>query len=686
MLANVEYEDYLSSQKTDISSIGFNLSQMSSTGPSSDNSEATVQLKYSRRTRRKARKSMPRQHVLEHQNDVSGILKCHNIKDREAMGRTFVFALLWLALNQINDSLQIGDLIRYAEESHIKSNNISSFLPPNVDTKHATNQYRKGLTTKLSHYSVRNKALLLAQAINIREIRMPNMGDLCERYLKDLSLPSDMSDMIKCLLAFHPPEMKTKNSCSLTRSVPNYEGRAMAYVIFMLKLLFGVDDQREHDISTSAIALNKALDEADAKEHRLFVWSEWVEYVKMRNTILSQCHYPTAMQIDPNANMHTDMYIDFLKRSNEDGECDELYRKIEMENIRVVFDQIVRLHQEHDSQKAKPSCSFEPSHTPFSSYMDSIRTDRSIKSKVYIPEFMSVNHEARDIVAYLKPNKLRQTFHPYGTHLNVSEVPYNKRIQYAYVSFKNTKITANVAFRFDVTKDEWIDEMRQRDNELCKAKREAELRHSARIADDVATHLERLRYKQWLKQSKRKSNAADANNVDGNGYELNNHNSSQLYDNNGDDDDQNDDDKWIDAIISEPRRNLDNQPNMLNYESTDDEEEIDCTKDCASLEFLVSNFDYWIAMENIYYITNNSFNETMTGLPLSFQWLLEQCALQIRQNTKDLYIELLAIENEFRYVLKPVFKMTNYVEYRKRTGTNLHTQTLNASNLLRRIW
>lgn len=642
---------------------------------------------------------MSKVHVMEHQNDVSGHLKCHNIKDREAMGRTFVFALLWLALNQIDDTLQIGDLIRYAEECHIKSNNISSFLPPNIDVKQATNQYRKGLNVKLSHYSIRNKALLLAQAINIREIRMPNMGDLCERYIKDLGLPPAINDMIRCLLAFHPPVMKTKNSCSLTRSVPNFEGRAMAYVIFMLKLLFGVDDQREYDISRAAKAVNGALDEADAKECRLFVWSEWVEYVQMRNVILSQCHYPTAMQIDPNINMHTDMYIDFLKRSNEDGECDELYRKIEMENIRVVFDQVVRLHRDSNesnesNRTTKPSCTFEPSHTPFASYMDHIRNDRSIKSKVYVPEFMGVNHEARDIMAYVKPTKLRQSLHQHGYHLTVKEAAHSKRIQYAYVSFKNTKVTANVAFKFDVTKDEWIDEMRHRDNELCKAERDAKQLNSSRIGDDVRIHLERLRCKQAADRcERRRCGAADVNVANGNAID----DFSRFYeddngdggDNDGGDGDDDDDDRWQETILAEPRRNLDKQPNMLNYESSDDDDvdnNNDCDKDCTEMEFLISNFDYWIAMENIYYITNQSFNETMTRLPLSFQWLLQQCALQTRQHVKDLYIELLAVENEYRYVLKPIFKMKSYVQYRKRNGTKLPTQTLNASNLLRRIW
>lgn len=654
-------------------------------------------MKYSRRTRRTARKSMSKAHVLEHQNDVSGNLKCHNIKDREAMGRTFVFAMLWLALNQIDDSLQIGDLIRYADECHIKSNNISGFLPPNIDVKSATSQYRKGLNAKLSHYSIRNKALLLAQAINIREIRMPNMAELCERYVKDLSLPPAINDMIKCLLAFHPPVMSTKTGGSLTRAAPNFEGRAMAYVIFMLKLLFGLDDRREHDISKSAKALNAALDAADAKERRLFVWSEWTQYVKMRNIILSQCHYPSAIQIDPNANMHTDMYIDFLKRANDDVECDEGYRKFEMENIRVVFDQIVQLHRDQDTHRTdKPSCSFDPSHTPFASYMDRIRSDRSIKSKIYVPEFMNVDHEVRDIMAYVKPNKLRQTVHQCGYHLNVHEVGHNERIRFAYVSFKNTKVTANIDFRFDVTRDEWVAEMRERDNELSKAEREAKSANSQQIATDIGIHLERLRCKQATEDSDRRCNRLSTNDANADAGERNEDEARGERRNSSSSASEMDDDEWLKTILTEPRRDLDKQPNMLNYESDDgngddDDDDNDvapdqCKKDCVDIGIIVSNFDYWIAMENIYYITNHSFDETMSQLPLSFQWLLKQCALQIRQHIKDVYIELLAIENEYRYVLKPIFKMKHYVEYRKRKGTNLHAQTLNASNLLRRIW
>lgn len=160
---------------------------------------------------------MTREHVMEHQNDFGRKLKCHNIKDKEVMGRSFIFAMLWLALNQIGDSVQISDLIRYAKESHIKLNNISSFLPPNVDAKVAVNHFRKSSNDALTHVWLRTKALTIARVIGIRNVEQPDLIMLCERYCNDLCLPLQINDMIKRLIAFHPPQMKmSENGHTIT--------------------------------------------------------------------------------------------------------------------------------------------------------------------------------------------------------------------------------------------------------------------------------------------------------------------------------------------------------------------------------------------------------------------------------------------------------------------------------------
>ncbi|XP_031632877.1 TATA box-binding protein-associated factor RNA polymerase I subunit B [Contarinia nasturtii] len=688
LLANAQYEEYMSSQKTDISSLGFNLgSQKSSTGPSSDNTDTTIRIKYSRRTRQKLSKKISREHLTEHQNDIGRKLKCHNIKDREVLGRTFVFAMLWLALNQIGDTLQISDLIRYAKESHIKLNNISTFLPPTIDAKQAVNHFRKSSNDNLTHAFLRTKALTIARIIGIQNVIQPDLTMLCERYCKDLCLPSAIAEMVKRLIAFNPPEMKMSETSALSRTVPNFEGRAMAYIIFILKLFFGVDDKRENDISASAQVINHKLIECDSKQQPLFVWSEWVEYIEMRNTILSQCHYPTAMEIDPNTSMHTNMYIDYLKRTNEDSTYNERYRKVEMENIRLVFDQIVKLHEDNQ-QTWKPSCQFQPSLTPFSSYMEEILDDRAIKSKIYVPEFMNVDHEKRDIIPYLKPKRLKKIFRSMKQQLEIKEIGFNPNLQFAHVRHENRKTTTNVQFEFDVTRAEWLDLIKERDDKKYEAQETNRKMENDEIGEQIAEHLANLRTKQIVADAIRKANHTDNSSTNPTANVA----AYQYFD-------EEEKDIVDDIVLNEPRRNLDKQSNMLNYQSSDDDDDDGDSNDEMiksdhdlngenedSIEFIISNFDYWIAMQNIYYITNASFVDSVNVLPKHFQWLLKQCALQIHMHIKDLYIELLAIENQFRYVLKPIFKMDNYIKLRTPSTTKLHPQTISAMKNLKRIW
>lgn len=640
---------------------------------------------------------MTRAHVNEHQNDIGRKLKCHNEKDKEVLGRSFIYALLWLALNQIGDSVQICDLIRYAKESHIKLNNISSFLPPNVDAKVAVNHFRKSSNDALTHVWLRTKALTVARIIGIRHVEQPDLAMLGERYCSDLCLPSPIVDMMKRLIAFHPPQMKMSETAKLSRTVPNYEGRAMAYILFILKLLFGLDDKREKEISASAQRINNKLRENDSKYSELFVWTEWMEYIEMRNTILSQCHYPSAMQIDPNSNMHTEMYIDFLKRNNEDSPYQEAYRKVEMDNIRLIFNQIVQLHEQNDRHDAKPSCSFQPSLTPFRSYMEQIVGDRSIKSKIYVPTFMSVEHDKRDAIPFLKPNKLKPALRSMGFRLDVKAIEFNDSFKFHYVHHENGKTTENVQFVFDVTTADWINLMKERDNK--RSEQQQNNRSNEEIERFVREHLQNLRIKQAAYELRRKHDTIMAPSA----------NLNETQNDHGDNDEgvenrsipspslqyfeEEEKDIIDDILLNEPRRDLDQQPNMLNYQSSDDDEsnddddrDLNAEPPLPPIEFVISNSDYWIAMQNIYYMTNASFVDSSNALPKSFQWLLKQCALQLHMHTKDLYMELLAIENQYRYVLKPIFKMDSYIKYRSSTSNKLDIETQNSIRNLKRIW
>lgn len=634
---------------------------------------------------------MTRDHLMDHQRDIAKKLKCHKkYCENDNIGRPFVYALIWLALNQIEDDLQLGDMIRYTKESHIKLNNISSFLPANVDTRHAVNQFRRSSRDYLQHFAIRRKAFAVAQTIKLRHVKMPDLSKLCARYVKELCLPPIVGEMINKLLAFYPPQMKM--SKTFPAAMPNFEGRAMAYILFVLKLFFGLDDEREQNISRAAQSVNAKLEQLELKHNAVFVWSEWVEYIDMRNVILSQCHYPTAMHIDPSAKIPVDLYVDFLKRANEDSICTDNFRKKEMENIRVVFEQVLKLHRDVDPPNT--SMHFPASLTPFSSYLSQISCIDSIKSRIYVPEFMNDSHESRDMLAFLKPINLRRAFNDAGHKLDVYQIGQSENIQFVPITFDNGRVMENVRFSFDITKDDWIKSMHERD-----AKRDVEnagkyVEYSKQAHETVDRHLQKLRTKEAnavkvkkivASSSAKQQQATPApDSSDAVSISISDIPSYKYFD---------EDEKDIidEFLLNEPRRNLDHPPNILDYcssnesvDSSEDETPLSSLLDENHIEFIISNYDYWISLENLYHLTNKSFDEKSKHLPKSFQWLLNQCALQLHQLPKDLYIELMAIENVYRFVLKPTFKMDNCFKYRD--GGKLSGNLGGAVEWLKRMW
>lgn len=394
---------------------------------------------------------MTREHLAEHQNDLLGQLKCHKMKEAESIGRPFVYAVLWLALNHIDDDVQLSDLMRYIKESHIKFNDVSSFFPDNVNATHAVNNFRKSSDEFLSHLGLRVKALAIARTINIRHLRMPDLSKLVRRYVEEFCLPSAVAEFADKLLAFCPPQMKIRYQDNPSMAVPNYEERAMAYIIFVLKLFFGIDNQREHKISNSAKKLNDKLTQINPEQSSLlFVYTDWMQYMDMRNVIVAQCHFATAMHLDPTSERHSNFFIDFFEKATEGNARVENYRKVQMENIKTIFEQVLKLHE--DTEDRKPSVTFPPTLTPFNTYMTFIEANASLKSKIHIPEYMNIRHENRDMVSYLKPKSLKTYLRKHNTNLKLNYVECNPEVDLEDVTYINKKMQCeNVRFDFDIT-------------------------------------------------------------------------------------------------------------------------------------------------------------------------------------------------------------------------------------------
>lgn len=86
---------------------------------------------------------MPLTHLDKHSRDGSGSMRCHRLNpiarslshfDRNiySLNISKLYVVLAIALNQVEDDIQLTDLLRLIEEEHLTSRYMLNYLPENV--------------------------------------------------------------------------------------------------------------------------------------------------------------------------------------------------------------------------------------------------------------------------------------------------------------------------------------------------------------------------------------------------------------------------------------------------------------------------------------------------------------------------------------------------------------------------
>lgn len=630
-----------------------NLSASSFSTKGSSGSENSVRIEFSRVAKRCLKRKIPKKHLHKHEQDAS--LGCHSFKRSailrncypEILTRSVLYEILYLALNQIEDDIQLGDIIRYLREGHISFYSVTQFIPSNVTSINSVNRtFNKASNLFPSANYVRFIAAKHMRALKVH-MKVPDMSKLCRRYLTELCLPNDLHKMIDTILMVCPPEMKIKNKNS-TEKLANYEGRAMAYIIFVLKLLFGLDNTREMQISASAIKINSKIKEFGLNKEALFVWSEWTKFIQMRNVILAQCHYPTSLQVDPNSTQTTHLYVHYLKDQEEKEEMlisdDKGKCHVSIENMDTVFKKLCKLHE---IETEKPSFKFLPSLTPKAYLMNYLLNDHTMTQNIHIPEFMQQKFENTDILSYLKPSLLKSFFHEKDIKLTVNRLECNGNINFTdfFCSRYPKKISPYtytnhlLLYNFDVTDEQWKEKCNEELNRSQETAAKQSEEHGALIASHLA-FIEELREKCVAEKKLRKARIQN-------------------------------DKIAVNEILDESLNDIDQQDEycipLFDYDVSDDEKIDDGSSDNDNEEndvcirFDVSNYDYWMNLGYTDELTREQFKLLQTKFPKHFNWLLEQCANAIECNARDVYMELLLIENQFAYVVEDFSKLSNIV-------------------------
>ncbi|RZC35899.1 TATA box-binding protein-associated factor RNA polymerase I subunit B, partial [Asbolus verrucosus] len=272
-LAQAHYEDY--TQKSQGTSSLHNETLTSLQTGSEKSSKHTIPISYNIYALKELKRKQSKYHLKKHRLDFNRSLICHKSSYRKIshkyrnspyiLSLNKLYAILYLGLLILKDKIQLSDMFRFIKEGHLSFNCYSHLLPDDF-------------SDKILNFRNFKKACLFASAsFRIISSEMARTG---------------------VTMSFRKRGSK----------VPNYEGRVLSIILFVVKLLFGLDDVTEFHLANYAHILNQSA----AVKPKMFSVVKWLKYIEYRNLVLSNNHFPTSFDSDDIKNV--DLALGFIGR------------------------------------------------------------------------------------------------------------------------------------------------------------------------------------------------------------------------------------------------------------------------------------------------------------------------------------------------------------------------------------
>lgn len=591
-----------------------------------------------------------------------------NEKSRIVTGSTLL-SILWCASNICGSKIQITDLVRFVREGNISYFTYKHFLPEDYvmsTDKFSHTTFHSNSMIRFEYFRYQLTAFIKFIPDLITSIKIPNLSEISRRYLTELHLPPSLNTYIERLIAFFPPAMPFKLG---TPVVPNYEGRAMAYIIFVLKLIFGLDDKREKDMSDAARKLNVILKKKNLE--KLFVFEDWMEFIEYRKRILSQFYFPLLFHhdsIDEKPYLHFVELLDtLLPKVMDEEEYKSKAKNVRSEareqvenNCKEILLNLIKQHNMKESSQLPTNniraMDFSASMTPMKDYFELILSNYADKMD-FNNNIINKDHTSFVVEPFMTPKIFRD---------KLNEVDISIKLQ-------KTKVSGNFDFRKENSRTKYIEKQEydlshdvgaelfedQIKNSIdCEKKeKKARKRRFQRIRKK-AIKKERLMWRQLIAKKKEEQmidvttvepGSLDDNEIEDEDMEVENKPTIFRQPTILDDLSEEEIDVDFDELFDE----------KLKDESDDDDDDV--------MKFFTPNFNFWHRMFNIRidYPTLCLGMEEFEKLPKNFKWLIKECATILHQQPLTLYVELLVIENQFINVFQPVELVDNVIEYRQ---------------------
>ncbi|XP_054088438.1 TATA box-binding protein-associated factor RNA polymerase I subunit B [Zeugodacus cucurbitae] len=697
-----------------------NSTDVSQTSRSSANTSSTgttgraIKLQFSARARKQLKKMMPAKHIEKHALDSEGNLKCHNVRPLArsmsradhallTMNTRQIFTILAIALNLIGDDIQLCDLVRFIDEEHVSTKNVLPYFPENI-APHSKKMLQEiqfyKYPTKYSDKALRDHIELFSKFINIKSFNQPDLIKLTERYVTELNLPADITTYVERLINLLPPQMRTR----VPYVYPAYEARAMAYIILVLKLLFGLDGHTEKLITHAARKTNQCLQNLTEKGRSananltppppLFIWEDWVEFIEMRKVIVS--HYNSNFcqqfkQCQSTAQLLEEMEeeqrtkLEEAALTNEGATAENSSRVTTMHRI---FQQFLDELNSTNPEERSGTIIFPPSLTPAHSYFKRILlycSNAGANAAYKIPEFMRIDHMQRTAAPYVHAKDLQEYFTEHNWQLLVRHLPCTKERNCVGIfrpsNDNKDRVKHDICNKkadFNISEDKWLAEIEEEELiEELEFKTEYDRYEKSYVKKMQTDTIKRLQAMQIAAVSTQFDNVVAATNQnqvprivdaadecsipappDETLVANDETDVSALHSINAFSECDMEPIKKSDVpLILQPRRGL-NQIRLFDGLSDDeadivDANEIDCNTIVNEAEstctFLTTNMDCWTLLGYSHNLNSCQKKILQSKFSRSFFWLLETCAQSINVDWCILYEELLTLELMFAY-------------------------------------
>jgi hypothetical protein len=584
-----------------------------------------------------------------------------------------LISIIYCALNICKSEIQMSDLIRMIREGHLSYYNTKEFLPEDLIEQDVPLSYVQYHTVHMISYeNFRKNCSAFIQIIPDlpNSIKPPKFLQLVRRYLDELNLPTDLNDYIERLISFIPPEMKTKSG--LRRLVPNFEGRAMAYIIFVLKLLFGLDGFREKKISNAARKVNNEL-KTCGFANKIFVYEDWRRFIEYREVLLEKFYYPAIFNHEFNGDKPYVAYNTMIEKLRPKT------KKIESANVTVknekrmqtklelkeTLSKLSEKHKEVEGIETMEKLSFDFSLTPLKDNLQNILdhgTGMEIRRDIATLDFTNCTCEP-----LLKPSKLVNTLKNVGIEMQTKKSNFPQI--FALVQSKSQKKVQNSAYemKFDeMSEDEYRNDLTKRmEMEKSGNAKEEQNYHEARLKALLEERWIRRRKIRRDKSESKKNLTATAtdqanastesveNDIDG---PRNFKETNILSDNDNDESDE--DDKTNDLV---DEIDLPDDPELTRIFQ---EHEKSLIENNEKLTLVVPDFNM---RQRVIRVKDEqphgNLEDYSKSLPKSFVWLLKIASMIassiLHQPPMRLYHQVLIIENQFMNAYQPVELVKN---------------------------